>query len=170
MIKKEWVLGIYSLYKDDVMYVTWFFFDYYSVISDNTHFVGAHFILPWISIWKLRLSFLFFMHRSLFMRYFLFSLCISIITSKVLPLICHGSSRYINQLFMTSLILKKRCYQCWLWWQICLLTRSFLLYTKNFMYYLQLFTVSEMWYCKCIQWVIKLAYCFAVFYHLWLSW
>lgn len=57
MIKKEWVLGVYSLYKDDVMYVTWFFFDYYSIISDNTHFVGAHFILPWISIWKLRLSF-----------------------------------------------------------------------------------------------------------------
>lgn len=107
---------------------------------------------------------------SLFMRFFLFSLCISILTSKVLPLICTWSSRYVNQLFMTSLILKKRCYQCWLWWQICLLTRSFLLYTKNFMYYLQLFTVSEMWYCKCIQWVIKLAYCFAVFYHLWLSW
>lgn len=65
MIKKEWVLDN-SLYKDDVMYVTWlFFFNYYSVISDNTHFVGAHLILPWISIWKLRL-YLFFMHRSLF--------------------------------------------------------------------------------------------------------
>lgn len=124
--------------------------------------MGAHFILPWISIWKLRLSFLFFMHKSLFMSIDFFLFYIPIITSKVLPLICYGSSRYINQLFMTSLILKKRCYQCWLWWQICLLTRSFLLYTKNFMYYLQLFTVSEMWYCKCIQWVIKLAYCFAV--------
>lgn len=73
MIKKEWVLG---LYKDDVMYVTWFFFNYYSVISDNTHFVGAHFILPWISIWKLRLSFLFLMHKYFFVHeiFFVFTL------------------------------------------------------------------------------------------------
>lgn len=75
---------------DDVMYVTRFF-NYYSVIIDNTHFEGVHTILPWISIWKLKLSLCSL--YTLFMRRILF--CISIENFiEILPLIYHGRSIY----------------------------------------------------------------------------
>lgn len=75
---------------DDVMYVTRFF-NYYSVIIDNTHFEGVHTILPWISVWKLKLSLCSL--YTLFMRRILF--CISIENFiEILPLIYHGRSIY----------------------------------------------------------------------------
>lgn len=83
---------------DDVMYVTRFF-NYHSVIIDNTHFEGVHTILPWISVWKLKLSLCSL--YTLFMRRILF--CISIENFiEMLPLIYHGSCIFINPTFITN--------------------------------------------------------------------
>lgn len=88
---------------DDVMYVTRFF-NYYSVIIDNTHFEGVHTILPWISIWKLKLSLCSL--YTLFMRRILF--CISIENFiEMFPLIYHGSCIFINQLLLPTVLFCK---------------------------------------------------------------